>query len=90
MPSANRARKPSATRQRRASCIPGESATRRPFGSDRAEAGGGLKVTIRVVPLKDPELSHLRARQFAVIVDLLQRATAEAAGRSVVARDDPA
>jgi hypothetical protein len=34
----------------------------------------GLKVTVRVIPLPESESNPLRARQFAVIVDLLRRA----------------
>lgn len=34
----------------------------------------GLSVTVRVVPLSDHESSPLRARQLAVIVDLLRSA----------------
>jgi hypothetical protein len=38
----------------------------------------GLAVTVRIVPLSEAESNPLRARQLAVIVDLLRRATAEA------------
>lgn len=37
-----------------------------------------LMVTVRVIPLPDPETNPLRARQLAVIVDLLRRAAAKA------------
>ena len=39
----------------------------------------GLHVTVRVIPLPDPESNPLRARQLAVIVDLLRQAAAKAA-----------
>jgi hypothetical protein len=38
----------------------------------------GLAVTVRIIPLPEAESNPLRARQLAVIVDLLRRATAEA------------
>jgi hypothetical protein len=38
----------------------------------------GLTVTVRVIPLPEVESNPLRARQLAVIVGLLRRATAEA------------
>jgi hypothetical protein len=40
-----------------------------------------LTVAIRAVPLPDPETNPLRARQLGVIVDLLRRAAAAAAGK---------
>ncbi len=40
-----------------------------------------LTVTIRATPLPNPETNPLRAQQLAVIVDLLRRAAAEAAGK---------
>ncbi len=42
----------------------------------------GLKVTVRVIPLPEPESNALRARQLAVIVDLLRHAAAKAAEKS--------
>lgn len=47
-----------------------------------------LTVAIRATPLPDPETNPLRARQLAVIVDLLRRAAAEAAERDATPCDD--
>jgi hypothetical protein len=40
----------------------------------------GLAVTVRLIPLPDHESNPLRARQLAVIVDLLRRAAETQAG----------
>lgn len=40
----------------------------------------GVAVTVRVIPLPDHESNPLRARQLAVIVDLLRRAAEMTAG----------
>jgi hypothetical protein len=61
----------------------GRRAPRRP-----ACSSDGLKVTIKVIRLPDPESNPLRARQLAVIVNLLRRAAAEVAERDVTPYDD--
>ncbi len=60
-----------------------------PRGGGKAEPrpAEGLKVTIRVIPLPDSDANPLRARQLAVIVNLLRRAAAEA-GEQVTSPDD--
>lgn len=96
MDASNRARKPPRqTARRQADCSPRAISRRAAPGPSVSRAGppaesprsGGLKVTIRVIPLKDPESNPLRARQLAVIVDLLRRAAAEAAGRDAASPD---
>jgi hypothetical protein len=68
------------------------SARRRPNcqrggGKAKPRPAEGLKVTIRVIPLPDSDANPLRARQLAVIVNLLRRAAAEA-GEQVTSPDD--
>lgn len=46
-----------------------------------------LKVTIQVIPLPDYESNPLRARQLAVILDLLRSAASEAAERDAAPRE---
>jgi hypothetical protein len=46
----------------------------------------GLSVTVRVIPLSDHESSPLRARQLAVIVDLLRSATQQKRGSAPTKR----
>jgi hypothetical protein len=46
----------------------------------------GLTVTVRVVPLPDHESNPLRARQLAVIVDLLRCTASEGAERDAAPR----
>jgi len=78
MDTSNRARKqPTARRApRRPDCSPprGDRAT-------DARAAEELTVTIRAIPLPNADTNPLRAQQLAVIVDLLRRAAAEAAGK---------
>lgn len=88
MTASNRVRKPIASRQvsRRPACLPASSAeSPGSRGGKRAlvepASTNGLKVTIRVIPLSEPESNPLRAQQLAVIVALLRRAAAEAAAR---------
>jgi hypothetical protein len=59
---------------------PGCSTPRSTRKAERRSAQG-LTVTIRAIPLPDPQTNPLRARQLAVIVDLLRSAAAEAAAR---------
>ena len=47
-----------------------------------------LTVAIRATPLPDPETNPLRARQLAVIVNLLRRAAAQAAEQDATPCDD--
>lgn len=47
----------------------------------------GLAVTVRVVPLPDHESNPLRARQLAVILDLLRSAASEAAEPDAAPRE---
>jgi hypothetical protein len=81
MTGSRRTRTPTPRRQapRRPACVP---ATHRPLDDERVFAepptADGLKVTVRVIPLPESESNPLRARQLAVIVELLRRATAEA------------
>lgn len=80
MTASNRPRTPVARQQvpRRPACVPaghsrdGKGALVEPPTAD------GLAVTVRIIPLPEAESNPLRARQLAVIVDLLRRATAEA------------
>lgn len=50
----------------------------------------GLKVTVRLIAIPEAESNPLRARQLAVIVDLLRRATAEAEQKKPAKRRRPA
>lgn len=86
MDASNRPRRQTTPRRsrRRPDCSPPASRRRaaargpaRCLGPAEPSVSGGLKVTIRVVPLPDPESNPLRARQLAVIVSLLRRAAAE-------------
>jgi hypothetical protein len=83
MDASNRARKrPTARRApRRPGCSPprGDRAS----GAQEAE---GLTVTIRAIPLPNPDTNPLRAQQLAVIVDLLRRAAAQAARKDAASR----
>jgi len=89
MATSNRTRKapaPGRRAQRRPACVPAATTctTPNPAGSEpsrKPPSSGGLKVTIRVTSLPDPESNPLRAQQLAVIVNLLRRAATEAAGR---------
>jgi hypothetical protein len=60
--------------------------TAEPRGDERVLAepptADGLAVTVRVIPLPDHESNPLRARQLAVIVDLLRRAAETQAERA--------
>ena len=47
----------------------------------------GLAVTVRVVPLPDHDSNPLRARQLAVIVDLLRCAASEGTEREPAPRE---
>ena len=47
----------------------------------------GLTVTVHVVPLPDHKINPLRARQLAVIVDLLRCAASEGAERDAAPRE---
>lgn len=80
MTASNRPRTP-VTRKpipRRPTCLP----ARRQRGDERVlvepPTVDGLAVTVRLIPLADGESNPLRARQLAVIVDLLRRARTEA------------
>jgi hypothetical protein len=55
-------------------------------GPTEPSVSDGLKVTTRIIPLPDPESNPLRARQLAVIVDLLQCAASEAAEQDAARR----
>ena len=57
-------------------------------GPAEPSVSGGLKVTIQVIPLPDPESNPLRTRQLAVIVNLLRRAAAEGAARHTASPED--
>lgn len=63
---------------RRPTCLP----ARCPRDGERVlvepPTADGLAVTVRLIPLAEGESNPLRARQLAVIVDLLRRATTEA------------
>ncbi len=80
MTASNRPRTPVARKPvaRRPACVP----ARRPRDGERVlvepTTADGLAVTVRIIPLAEGESNPLRARQLAVIVDLLRRATAEA------------
>lgn len=50
------------------------------YPSGSSDAGGALRVMVRVEPLEGPQAQELADRQLAVIVRLLQRAAAEVAG----------
>ena len=96
MTASNRARRPIARRQvpRRPACLPAASPTpRAPRDSARVlvepPTTDGLMVTVRLIPMPEAESNPLRARQLAVIVDLLRRATAEA-GQEKAKRCRPA
>lgn len=82
MDASNRPRRQTAPRRsrRRPDCSPPGN-RRRAVARGPAEpsVSGGLTVTIRIIPLQDPESNPLRARQLAVIVNLLRRAAAEGA-----------
>jgi hypothetical protein len=96
MAASNRTRPVSAARgtSRRPACSPPAStpATQPPaeasLDAEGPRASGGLQVTIRVIPLPDPESNPLRARQLVVIVNLLRRAAAEAAEQDATPCDD--
>jgi hypothetical protein len=89
MDASNRPRRQTAPRRprRRPDCSPPTSRCRAVArgpacpGPTEPSVSDGLKVTIRIISLPDPESNPLRARQLAVIVDLLQCAASEAAER---------
>ncbi len=78
MEASNRARKQATARgaSRRPDCL-----SPRVGGPADPRPPEQLTVTIHAVPLPDPQTNPLRARQLAVIVDLLRSAAAEAAAR---------
>jgi hypothetical protein len=94
MDASNRPRRPAPRRsRRRPDCSPPTSRRRAVAigpaccpGPAEPSVSGSLKVTIQVIPLPDPESNPLRARQLAVIVDLLRRAASEAAERDASPR----
>lgn len=92
MTASNRPRRPAARRQvpRRPVCLPAAPRTLRWQDGERVliepPTTNGLKVTVRVIPLPEAENNPLRARQLAVIVDLLRRATAEAEQENAATR----
>jgi hypothetical protein len=79
-----------ATPEHRPACLPashsrdGERVLVEPATAD------GLKVTVRLIAIPEAESNPLRARQLAVIVDLLRRATAEAEREKLAKRSRPA
>jgi hypothetical protein len=100
MESSKRSRKQPAVRgaPRRPNCSRGSSGTqaaqRRPAAdtdtiAEPQQADRGLALTVTVVPLESPATNPLRARQLAVIVELLQQAAAEATAQNGPTRDDP-
>lgn len=101
MKASNRTRTPTAQRpaRKRGDCPPQPSRRRaapeppvseQPAASEQVLAEppttDGLAVTVRVIPLPDHESNPLRARQLAVIVDLLRRAAAEREEQDAPAR----
>jgi hypothetical protein len=84
MDASNRVRKQPAGRgaPRRPDCSPP-----RVGGTADPRPEEGLTVAIRATPLPDPQTNPLRARQLAVIVNLLRRAAAEAAERDATSCD---
>jgi hypothetical protein len=62
---------------RRPDCSPNTRKRARSTECDQ-RAPDALTVAFRVIPLEGPDAEKLRERQLAVIVRLLQRATAEA------------
>ncbi|MGH2904716.1 MAG: hypothetical protein ACRDK7_14200 [Solirubrobacteraceae bacterium] len=101
MKASNRTSTPTAQRpaRKRGDCSPQRGRSRQaheppgcgePESRERVPAGppaaDGLALTVRVVPLPDHERNPLRARQLAVIVDLLRRAAAEREKQDAPAR----
>lgn len=63
---------------RRPACVPADRSRSGERVLIEPPTADGLTVTVRVIPLAVAESNPLRARQLAVIVDLLRRATTEA------------
>lgn len=84
MDASNRVRKQPAMRgaPRRPDCSPNRRERARSTECDR-RAPGALTVAFRVIPLEGPDANKLRERQLAVIVRLLQCATAEASAEAL-------
>lgn len=80
MTASNRPRTPIARPQvpRRPSCVPARHSRDAEHVLVEPPTADGLRVTVRVIPLPESASNPLRARQLAVTVDLLRRATAEA------------
>lgn len=97
MDASNRLRRQTAPRcsRRRPDCSPLASRRRAVArgpaccpGPAEPSVSGGLKVTIRIIPLPDSESNPLRARQLAVIVNLLRRAAGEGAEQHTASPED--